>query len=159
MSRKTRGGQASSKRWATRVVHIEVVERLSSSYFINALKRFTAIRGKVTLFRYDRGTNFVGATDNLQIDAVNVGDEAVKDYLYNSRCTWVFNPPHSSHMSGVWERIIGVARRILDSLLKYESNKNLTHEILSTFMSEEFAIINAQPITPVSVDPECVDVL
>lgn len=51
----------------TRAVHIEVLEEMSSSSFINALRRFTAIRGKVKLFRSDRGTNFVGAIDPLRI--------------------------------------------------------------------------------------------
>ena len=66
-TRRTRGGQANSKRWAVlftclciRAIHIEVIEELSSSAFINALCIFVAIRGKVKQFRSDRGTNFVG---------------------------------------------------------------------------------------------------
>jgi hypothetical protein len=46
----------------------------SSSAFINAVIRFTFVRGKVKLFRSDRGTNFVGAVDDLKIDAINVED-------------------------------------------------------------------------------------
>jgi len=82
--RRTRGGSANSKRWAvlftcltTRAVHIEVVEEMSSSAFINALRRFVAIRGKVSVFRSDRGTNFVGAIDNLHIDTINVEVEKI----------------------------------------------------------------------------------
>ncbi|XP_069104772.1 uncharacterized protein [Argopecten irradians] len=77
VARRTRGGVANSKRWAvlytcltTRAIHIEVVEELSTSAFINATRRFIAIRGKVTEFRSDRDTNFVGATDLMRIDAV-----------------------------------------------------------------------------------------
>nr|KAG5713532.1 hypothetical protein BaRGS_024580 [Batillaria attramentaria] len=58
VSRKTRGGLANSKRWAVvftclaiRAVHIEVIEEMSSSSFINALARFTSLRGPVTEFR------------------------------------------------------------------------------------------------------------
>ena len=47
VTRKTRGGAAYSKRWAilftcldSRAMHIEVVEEMSSSSFINALRRF-----------------------------------------------------------------------------------------------------------------------
>nr|XP_034311351.1 uncharacterized protein LOC117684215 [Crassostrea gigas] len=85
VTRKTRGGQSCNKRWAVmftcltiRAVHIEVVEELSSSALINALRRFMAIRGQVKLFRSDRGTNFVGSTDNLGINAINVEDSSVK---------------------------------------------------------------------------------
>lgn len=67
VTRRTRGGQASSKRWGViftclskRAIHIEVVEELSSSSFINALRRFIAVRGYVREFRSDRGTNLVG---------------------------------------------------------------------------------------------------
>jgi len=35
--------------------------------FINAERRLYAIRDKVKQFRSDRGTNFVGATDDLKI--------------------------------------------------------------------------------------------
>lgn len=166
VTRSTRGGHANSKRWAvlftclvTRAVHIEVIEDLSSSSFINSLRRFIAIRGDVTTFRSDRGTNFVGATDVLKIDTVNVEQGTVKDFLYNNGCTWLFNPPHSSHMGGVWERMIGIARKILDSLLSEVEGRYLTHEVLTTFMAEVSAIMNSRPLTPVSSDPHCPQIL
>ncbi|KAK3107001.1 hypothetical protein FSP39_004706 [Pinctada imbricata] len=160
VTRKTRGGVASNKRWAilftcltSRATHIEVVEDMSASAFINALRRFVAIRGKVAEFRSDRGTNFVGCTDDLEIDAVNVEDSDVKDFLYNNGCKWIFNTPHSSHMGGVWERIIGLARRILDAILLKLPQRNLTHDVLVTLMAEICAILNNRPLVPVSVDP------
>lgn len=166
VTRRTRGGQANSKRWAviftcltTRAVHIEVVEELSSSSFINALRRFVAIRGKVTTFRSDRGTNFIGATDILKVDTINVEDGPVKDFLYQSGTVWIFNPPHSSHMGGVWERMIGVARKVLDALLLDNKGASLTHEVLVTFMAEVSAIMNSRPLVPVSTDPESPQVL
>lgn len=159
ITRKTRGGSANSKRWAvlftclvTRAVHIEVVHEMSSSSFILALNRFTAIRGEVKIFRSDRGTNFVGAMDDLKMDVINVEDEKMRKHLHGSRAVWLFNPPKSSHMGGVWERMIGVARRILESMLA--NTKTLTDEILATFMAEVSAIINSRPLIPVSTDPE-----
>lgn len=51
-TRRTRGGQANSKRWAVlftcmsiRAVHIELIEAMDTSSFINALRRFFALRG------------------------------------------------------------------------------------------------------------------
>ena len=152
-TRKTRGGSATSKRWAllftcltSRAVHIEVIEELSSSSFINALRRFMAIRGPVKLFRSDRGTNFVGSTDDLHIDAINVESSKVKEFLFNSGTKWIFNAPHSSHMGGVWERMIGITRKILDAMLLEHGSRALTHEVLSTFMLEVCAIVNSRPI-------------
>lgn len=160
ITRRTRGSSASSKRWAvlftclvTRAVHIEVLEEMSSSSFINALRRFMAIRGKVKTFWSDRGTNFVGAVDPLHIDAIWVEDFPLKQFLYNEGTIWKFNPPHASHMGGVWERLIGITRRILDSMLLDHRRVGLTHEVLVTLLAETSAMINSRPLTGISSDP------
>ncbi|XP_051797872.1 uncharacterized protein LOC127531791 [Acanthochromis polyacanthus] len=160
-TRRTKGGQANSKRWAviftcmsTRAIHIEVIETLSSSSFINALRRFFALRGPAKQLRSDCGTNFVGASKELKLDPPKPNETSVEDYLCEQRCSWVFNPPHSSHMGGTWERMIGIARRILDSMLLQSGNPKLTHEVLTTLLAEVTAIINARPLVPVSSDPE-----
>lgn len=157
-SRRTRSNSAESKRWAvmftclcTRAVHIEVVESMSTSSFINALRRFLSIRGPIKHLRSDQGTNFIGACNELQI---NSEDPEIKDFLQDQSCTWTFNAPHSSHMGGVWERMIGLARNILDGLLLKNSNTRLTHEVLVTFMAEVMAIMNARPLVPVTTDLE-----
>ncbi|XP_051239353.1 uncharacterized protein LOC127353832 [Dicentrarchus labrax] len=162
-SRRTRGGHAESKRWAaiftclnTRAVHIEVLETMTTASFINGLRRFTAIRGPIKMLRSDRGTNFIGACKELNL---NTEDPDLKTHLHDSNCTWVFNPPHSSHMGGVWERMIGIARRILDALLLKTSTSYLTHEVLTTLMAEVIAIMNSRPLVPVSSDPEAPAVL
>ncbi|XP_067282638.1 uncharacterized protein [Pseudorasbora parva] len=159
ISRRTRGGQANSKRWAvlftcmcTRGVHIEVIESMTSSSLINALRRFFSIRGPAKQLRSDCGTNFVGASRELKM--AEKEQTEVREYLLDQRCSWVFNPPHSSHMGGAWERMIGITRRILDSMLLENRYTQLTHEVLVTFMSEVTAIINARPLVPVSTDPE-----
>lgn len=166
VARRTRGGVAHAKRWAalftcltTRAVHIEVLEEMSSSSFINALRRFIAVRGNVKEFRSDRGTNFVVAMDDLKFNVVNVEDEPVADCLAKSSVTWKFNPPHSSHMGGVWERVIGMSWRVLDNVLSKAANKHLTHEVLVTLMAEVMAILNSRPIAPISNDPDNVAVL
>lgn len=77
----------------------------------------------------------------------------VQKYLNQQGCSWVFNPPHASHMGGSWEQLIGVARRILDPLF-HEKCICLTHEVLCTLMAEMTVIINARPLIPVSNYPE-----
>ncbi|KAK7877393.1 hypothetical protein WMY93_031909, partial [Mugilogobius chulae] len=160
-SRRTRGGLASSKRWAvmftcmsTRAVHLEVIESMDTSSFINALRRFFSIRGPAIQLRTDCGTNFTGACRELGFDNKIPSDPKIKSFLNDSGCAWVFNPPHSSHMGGSWERMIGVARRILDSQLSQIGSQHLTHEVLTTFLAEVTAIMNARPLVPVSSDPE-----
>ena len=111
-----------------------------------------SIRGKVKVFRSDRGTNFIGSPDSLHIEAINIEDGTVRDFLYRQGTVWLFNPPHASRMGGVWERMIGVTRHILDAILA--GTNKLTHEVLTTFMAEVCAIVNDRPIVPVSTDHE-----
>ncbi|XP_022345684.2 uncharacterized protein LOC111113788 [Crassostrea virginica] len=166
VTRRTRGGAANSKRWGvlftclvSRGIHVELVEEVSAASFINCLRRFIALRGPVQQIRSDRGTNFVGAVKELNINAQFVENGPVKTYLTNAKITWVFNPPHASHFGGVWERMIGSVRRILDALLLESRSLDLTHEVLSTLMAEVCAIVNSRPLVPVSSDPEAPDVL
>lgn len=88
-SRKTRGGHAESIQWAimftclsTRAVHIELVETMTTSSFINGLRRFTAIRGPVKTLRSDCGTNFVGARKELNL---NTEDSELRSYLQDNK--------------------------------------------------------------------------
>ena len=164
VSRRTRASQSTNKRWAilftclvVRAIHIEVVDELSTSAFINALRRFVSIRGPVKEFRSDRGTNFVGATDPLGISAINVEQPEIQHYFHQNEVSWKFNPPHGSHFGGAWERMIGVSRRILEAMMM--KVPHLTHDVLVTFMAEVCAIVNSRPIVPVSTDPENPEVL
>lgn len=148
-----------NKRWAViftclsvRAVHIEVIESLDTSSFINALRWFLAIRGPVKTIRSDRDTNIISACKELKIPS-NMDNTAVQTYLKKQQCTWTFNPPHASPFGGSWERMIGLARRILDTMFFQLKNTKLTHEVLVTFMAGVSAIINARSIVPVSTNP------
>ena len=165
-ARRTRGGMANSKRWAvlftcltTRAIHIEVIESMDASCFINALRRFLALRGPAVQFRSDCGTNFVGARNELQSSLKEMDDGAIQSYLATEGCSWIFNAPHASHVGGVWERMIGMTRRILDSVLADLAPIRLSHEVLTTLMAEVTAIVNARPLVPVPSDPEMPEIL
>ena len=62
-------------------------------------------------------------------------------------------------MGGSWERLIGVARRILDAVLLQTGHTRLTHDVLSTLMAEVMAIMNSRPLVPVSSEPDMPAVL
>lgn len=137
---RTRSGHVENKRWAvmftclsTGAVHIKVIEKMSTSSVINALRRFTAIRGPVRLLCSDRGINYQG----LQI---------TPDKLRRPR-------GKGASARQKLHRMIDVAHRILDAMLLKE-NCCLTHEMLVTLMAEVMAIMNAQFLVPASSDPE-----
>ncbi|KAL9974183.1 hypothetical protein ACROYT_G011194 [Oculina patagonica] len=165
-ARRTRGGLSNAKRWAvlftclsSRAIHIEVIESMDTSSFINALRRFLALRGPVIQIRSDCGSNFVGARNELQGVLTPSDVSTTRSYLLKEGCEWVFNPPHASHAGGAWERMIGVTRRVLEAVLADVPSRHLTHEVLTTLMAEVSAIVNARPLVPVSSDPDAPEIL
>lgn len=67
--------------------------------------------------------------------------------------------PIPPHMGGAWERLIGVARCILDGLLVKDGATRLSHEVLSTLIAEVTAIVNARPLIPILYDVEVPEML
>lgn len=119
---------------ASRAIHIEVLDDLSTTAFINGLRNVIAIRGPVQEIYCDRGTNFIGAIDEL------TGDGGVK---------FSVNPPSASHMGGIWERMIRTARNVLQGLLKNHGGR-LDTSGLRTLFYEVMAIMNSRPLAAVS---------
>ncbi|KAK7886337.1 hypothetical protein WMY93_025958 [Mugilogobius chulae] len=122
------------------------------------LEKILALRGPSEQLHSDCGTNFVGACKELEFHKV-LKESEVQKYINSQGCSWHFNPPHSSHMGGAWERMIGIARRILDSMLMRTHSSTLTHEVLCTLMAEVTSIINSRPLVSVSSDPEVPQIL
>lgn len=114
-----------------RAVHVEIIESMDTSSFINALRCFIAIRGPVKQMHSNRGTNFVGACKELNIPS-NLDDTKLTRFLSEQGCSWIFSPPHTSHMGGAWERMIGVIHSILDAMILQLQSSRLTYEVLIT---------------------------
>jgi hypothetical protein len=130
---------------ASRAVHLEVLEDMSTDAFICALRRFVALRGNVRSIRCDRGTNFIGAERELNNSKKSVNGNTVQHDLLTRDCLFNFNPPSASHFGGVWERLIRTTRCVIEGLLK-EHGTRLTGLTLPTLFYEVAAIINNRPL-------------
>lgn len=147
---------------ASRAVHVETANSLTTDSFINALRRFVAIRGPLRLLRSDQGTNFVGAERELREALLEMDQNKVRQFLTKEGCDYVIevkmNVPSASHRGGVWERQIKSVRGILASLL-LQAGSQLNDESLRTLLCECMAIINSRPLTvdnlndPMSLTP------
>lgn len=126
----------------SRAVHIEVLDYLSTDAFLNVLRCFIAIRGNVRQLQSDQGTNFVGACKEFQKLMKGMQKEPVKEL----GCSFIFNPPTSSHMGGVWERQIRTVRSVLTSILDQSAGR-LDSTSLRTFLYEVMARVNSRPLT------------
>lgn len=93
-ARWMRVGVANNKRWAvlftcltTRAIHIELIESMDTSSFINALCRFLALRGPVIQLRSDCGINSTGAYNELQSCVEDMNNPTVQwdfEWIFNS---------------------------------------------------------------------------
>ena len=126
----------------SRAVHIEMLDDLTTDAFINALRSFIAIRGKVRQIRSDQGTNFVGARREFAEALKEMDQEELKEL----GCEFVMNTPASSHVGGVWERQIRTIRSVLTSILE-QSATQLDCSSLRTFLYEVMAVVNSRPLT------------
>ena len=142
---------------ASRSVHLETANSLNTSSFINALSRFLSRRGPVRQLRCDQGTNFVGAQNELKTALEELDQEHLQEYLVENGCEWIpfqMNVPHSSHMGGVWERLIRTVRSALETLL-VSAGTQLDDEAFRTLMTEVECMVNSRPLSVNNLnDPE-----
>ena len=66
---------------ACRAVHIEVADTLETDSFLQALRRFISKRGPVREIRCDRGSNFIGAENQLKRGITEIKDDKVRSEL------------------------------------------------------------------------------
>ncbi len=81
-------GRKELKRWgliftclASRAIHLESLNAMTTDSFLSALRRFIHRRGKVRELRFDQGTNFVGAKNELAAALSEIDPVPVKEYL------------------------------------------------------------------------------
>ncbi|XP_067950522.1 uncharacterized protein [Watersipora subatra] len=144
------------KRWGivftctyTRGIHIELIDNLTTDSFLQALRRFQAIRGQVRTIFCDNGTNFVGGRNQLERDLLEMKDSRAKQFLLDNKIQFKMNTPSASHQGGLWERQIRTIRSILNSMTPKYSGR-LTTESLQTAFMEITAAINNRPLSTIS---------
>ena len=154
--KQTRRTTANKKAWVVifccltvRAVHCELITSMDTSSFINSLKRFIALRGTCASIRSDRGSNLVGATNQLSLNPASIEKE-----LPGINCKWLFNPPGASHFGGVYERKIGSIRRVMEKTLFLAGPRGLTRDEFTTLLCEASAIVNQTPLSSISGHPD-----
>ena len=98
--------------FATKAVHIEVVEDLTTEDFLAALNRFISRRGLPSQLHSDNGSNFVGAKNDLQLlyKFLRENHSALSNYLLSQRIQWSCIPERSPHFGGLWEAVVKAAK-------------------------------------------------
>ncbi|KAH1021907.1 hypothetical protein HUJ04_011391 [Dendroctonus ponderosae] len=111
-----------------RAVHLELCNSLSTSDFIQALRRFIARRGRPKTVYSDNGTNFVGT--NNAFARLDFGK--IAEIFGVERIQWRFNPQTATWWGGFWEDLVGVLKQLLRKVL---GRASLDYESLATLTS------------------------
>ncbi|XP_035223906.1 uncharacterized protein LOC118196554 [Stegodyphus dumicola] len=75
-----------------RAVHIELVQSLITDVYIQALRRFIARRGRISILFSDNGSNFLGT--NSELETLDWNKIAVCSTA--QKITWKFIPPNGA---------------------------------------------------------------
>ncbi|GFX98498.1 integrase catalytic domain-containing protein [Trichonephila clavipes] len=121
-----------------RAVYFELVQSLTTDTFIQALRRFIARRGRISVLYSDNGTNFVGTNNALRIDW-----DKIVVYSTAQKITWKFIPPTAAWWGEWWEHIV----RMLKELLRRVLGKSIVN------YKELLSIIYARPLSYIREDP------
>ncbi|XP_058063848.1 uncharacterized protein LOC131213749 [Anopheles bellator] len=147
-------------RFATKAVHLEVVEDQSTQAFISGLMRFVSLRGRPNVIYCDNGRNFVGAARELHRlrDVFNDAQfqHHVVELAADEGICFSFIPPRSPNFGGLWEANIKVAKRLLKAASR---GARLRLIEMQTFMHQISAILNSRPLTAIRTSPEDVEAL
>ncbi|XP_053667897.1 uncharacterized protein LOC128718276 [Anopheles marshallii] len=151
-------GRRVEKRWGaiftcltTRAVHLEVAASLNTASCILAIRRFIARRGTPHDMISDRGTNFAGASRELDEALQELDHDALMKEFCGPRLKWTFNPPGAPHFGGCWERMVRSVKKILNQCV---FPRRPTDEILMSAFTEIEFILNSRPLTYVPLEDE-----
>ncbi|KAG5667045.1 hypothetical protein PVAND_015046 [Polypedilum vanderplanki] len=132
----------------TRAVHVELCTEMTAECFYAAFRRFCSRRGTPLKVYSDNGLNFVGCSKMLK-SQWKATKEGFIGKLQNIE--WMFNPPASPEMGGIWERSIGLFKQALKrSMLPITP----TYEEFLTLITRCEAMLNSKPLTEMAEDSE-----
>ncbi len=132
----------------TRAVKLELLTSLSVDSLLLALSRVAERGVRPKMFLSDNGGNFQAA-NLLQGEIwrlLQEGQEAREQAF--PQVEWKFNPPYASHWGGVFERLVGSAKRALMHALPVARLFNM--EQLQTAFALAEGALNARPLAYVS---------
>jgi hypothetical protein len=145
--------------FVTKAIHIELVTDLTTQEFLGALRRFISRRGHPHNLYSDNGTNFVGANNELKELRNFLKKQETQNKIYteltNIGINWHFIPAKSPHMGGLWEANV---KSIKSHLKKVLGNSLLTQNEYTLLVRIE-ACLNSRPLTPLTSDPNDLEVL
>ncbi|XP_036321090.1 uncharacterized protein LOC118735442 [Rhagoletis pomonella] len=136
---------------ASRAVHIELAEDLSTQAFINVYDRFVSRRGICATLYSDNGTQFICANRQMQEDLQAWVNVFAQQHLVAVGTHWKFITPSSPHHGGLWEAAVRSAKK---HLLRVMGRQTMRFPELYTLLTRIEACLNSRPLLALYDDPE-----
>ncbi|XP_073670277.1 uncharacterized protein [Paramisgurnus dabryanus] len=133
---------------ASRAIHTELVNTMSTESFLMAYQRFTAIRGHPKKIWSDPGTNFVGAKSVLEelYTFLNGLDRSAVEEVSARNGTdwqWKIQPADSPHRNGAAEAAVRIVKKAFQSLGR---ESGLSYSEFQTTLQIAANLANERPI-------------
>ena len=125
----------------TRGLHLELVQNLTASSFLNCFRRFCARRGTPKIINSDNAKTFQSSANLLRKFHAN---DRVKEFSESMRVSWKFNLQLSPWQGGHYERMVRSIKRCLRKVL---GNSLISFDELATIVTEVECILNSRPLS------------
>ena len=149
-------GRGTSKRWlmlvccmVTRAVGLYPIRDMTTSAVINALIRMNSHFPSLQNLFSDQGTNFKGADREIHEELKAWDKNQVSTELEKQGLTWTFGPADCGSAGGAWERLIGMTKKLIRSVVGTE---NLDNDEFETVIAGSMGIMNRRPLVRASAD-------
>lgn len=143
---------------ATRAIHLEVVDSLSTDAFMDAYECFASTRGNCISITSDNGTNFVGAKNRLNVIRDIWMKCAHLSRFVNQAIEWRFIPPHSPHQGGLWEAAVKSFKHHLYRTVEIDritilELKSLAKRIEACLNSRPIGVVHEEGTDAIAITP------
>ncbi|VDN21181.1 unnamed protein product, partial [Cylicostephanus goldi] len=139
------------KRWVvlitcmtTRAIHLEIVNNLSATQLVDALRRFSARRGQPQTIISDNATNLKLGQEIVEEITKASNSCNIGNFLTAKGIEWKFITPLSPWKGGFYERLIGALKLALKKTFGRRIPKTTEFE---TIITECEAMVNSRPMT------------
>ena len=134
---------------STRAISLIPLRDMTSSSVINSLiklhSQFPALKNLYS----DNGSNFKGADREIGEALEAWNQEKLRKDLGEIGLNWNFGPSYCGAAGGAWERMVGMAKKLLRSVI---GTKNVDMHDFEALLAGASGIMNRRPLLPVSAD-------
>ena len=137
----------------TRAIHLDLTEDYGTDSILQAIRRFTTIRGCPSEIQSDQGSQLIAAAKDIA-DLVAKWDwQPIQQWAVKEQIKWTLAPAEGPHRNGLSESLIRSVKRTVKH--KITNGNILTYGQLQTVLYDVANIINSRPIGITSgSDPE-----